>query len=313
MYKLIKLFSQNRFTAHCLARLWLFLPRQFSVWVCKLFAKLLIIFAPELKNKVITNFQEIFPNEYPGNEVKAICQEYFQNLFLTIFEILIYSREINTLDHYLEVEGENHMLEALKQGRGVILYAPHVGNFFYYYYHLSQHYPSLTVATALDEQLHNIYLIFHRLGCLGLDYDSTNKWELLTKLKKHLAQNGVLLLMGDFWRQEFPPTMMFGRSTRLPRGAAALALDLKVPVVPFYGFRMKGFYHKIVFQEPIYLSDHYLKNQKAEATSYLNGFLEKIIKKVPTQWFYWFNCDERWENNSQLEPAQIKRNANYKT
>jgi len=299
MYKLIRMFSQNTLTARCLAWFLLLLPRQFSVCACKLLAQLLIVFAPELRNKVTTNFRELFPNEYPGKELKVICQDYYQNLLLTLVEILIYSREINKFDQYLEVDGENHLTEALKQGRGVILYAPHVGNFFYYYYYLSRHYPSLTVATALDEELHNLYLIFQRLGCLGLDYDSTNKLKMLTTFKRHLAQNGVLLLMGDFWRQEFPPTTMFGRSTRLPRGTAALSLDLKVPVVPFYGFRTKTFYHKLVFQEPIYLFDHYTKNQKAEATTYLNGFLEKIIKEVPTQWFYWFNCDERWESISR--------------
>jgi len=47
-----------------------------------------------------------------------------------------------------------------------------------------------------------------------------------------------------------------------------------------------------------YLYDQYTRNQKAEATAFLNGFHEEIIKEVPAQWFYWFNCDERWGNKT---------------
>ena len=148
---------------------------------------MLLIFASKLKNRVTANLREILPNQFTDKELKGICRDYFHNLFLTLVEILIYSREIDKLDHLLEVEGLDYLAEVLRQGQGVILYAPHVGDFFYYYYYISQHYPSLTVATALDEELHNLYLIFHRLGCQGLDYDSTNKREMLTKIKSHFS------------------------------------------------------------------------------------------------------------------------------
>jgi len=298
MYKLIRLISNNRLATVFFVHFLLILPKELILFACKISGWLLAFFALNLKKRVISNIREIFPKQFNNKELKAFCQDYFQNLLLTLVEILIYSRDIDKLDHLIEVEGQDNLEEALKLGRGVILYAPHVSNFFYYYYYVSQRYPSLTVATALDEDLHHLYLIFHRLGCQGLDYDSTNKREMLKQIKSHLAQNGVLLLYGDFWRKEFPQSVMFGKSTRLPSGTAALSLDLEVPVIPFFGFRTKNFQHKIVFQEPIYLFNLYAREQKSEATIFLNGFLEKIIGKVSSQWFYWFNCDERWESKS---------------
>lgn len=50
------------------------------------------------------------------------------------------------------------------------------------------------------------------------------------------------------------------------------------------------------------LHEQYQKGQVAEAMEQLYSFLEETVRKVPQEWLYWFNVDERWtteEHNAE--------------
>ncbi len=121
-------------------------------------------------------------------------------------------------------------------------------------------------------------------------------------LKKHVQNGGVVFLLGDFWRPSFPLSKLFGRVTRTPEGAAMLALEQQVPIVPFYGFRSQGFKHRLVVGEPFILHSpetSSVRSARADANLILNSFVERVIREQPASWFYWFNVHERWENGHQ--------------
>ncbi|WP_051330923.1 hypothetical protein [Aneurinibacillus terranovensis] len=140
--------------------------------------------------------------------------------------------------------------------------------------------------------------MFERMGCAGLDYDTVPPIQLLRTSRRHLGANGVIVLLGDFWRPSFPMARFFDRNTRSPAGTAILAIEQQVPVVPFYGYRTRGFEHRIKFERPMFLYENFDSNERTEATNALNAVLEKIVVEKPAQWFYWFNADERWEANT---------------
>lgn len=120
---------------------------------------------------------------------------------------------------------------------------------------------------------------------------------MIRQLKAHLSRNGIVFILGDFYRPNFPRTTLFGRPTRTPAGAAAIAIEQGVPVIPFYGKREKGFRHVMVFDKPLWLHETFTRKQREEA-------LERSIRAVPDQWFYWFNVHERWEESTFTAPAQ---------
>ncbi len=101
-------------------------------------------------------------------------------------------------------------------------------------------------------------------------------------------------MLGDFYRPAFPAARLFGRETRGPAGAAQLALELKTPVIPCYGYREQGLKHRLVLEEPVYLHESFTRRERAEAMNVLNGKLESMIRRKPEQWFYWFDVHERW-------------------
>ncbi|MNY55115.1 Bacterial lipid A biosynthesis acyltransferase [compost metagenome] len=109
-------------------------------------------------------------------------------------------------------------------------------------------------------------------------------------------------MLGDFWRPSFPLSKLFGRVTRTPEGTAMLALELQIPIVPFYGFRTFGFQHQLVVGEPLSVHAHENSGVRAarmETNLVLNSFVEQVIREQPASWFYWFNVHERWENGLQ--------------
>jgi phosphatidylinositol dimannoside acyltransferase len=61
----------------------------------------------------------------------------------------------------------------------------------------------------------------------------------VSRLRDHLAGNGLVLL-GDFWRPGFPAATFLDRRSRSPQGAARLALDGGVPIIPMGCARAGG-------------------------------------------------------------------------
>lgn len=278
-------------------RLLQYLPQPLIHLCCRAACRLTCVFAAPLRKQVKQNMDELLINK-SQEQILCFSRNYFYNLLMILYEILIESYALARIKEIkFRTEGETHLREVLNLGRGAIIFAPHTGNFFYYYWYLSKNYPCLTVVTAGSAELRPLYRIFQRFGCQGLDYDSTPPLKLLRTLRLHLKENGVVFLLGDFWRPAFPLSTMFGRSTRCPGGTAALALGNQVPVIPFYGCREQTFKHRLVFGQPIFLHEEFKPHQRAEATKRLILFLEQVVTEWPEQWFYWFNVNERWEKN----------------
>lgn len=253
-----------------------------------------------LRKRIVGNIGGIL-SDRERRETRRIARRYFVNLAITMYELLIEAPRLDERDdRRMELVGEHHLQQALRQGRGAIVYSPHMGNFFYYYWKLSRRYRCLSVATASSPELRPIYLTFRDLGCSGLDYDQTPPLALLRRLREHLASGGIVFLLGDFYRPTFPEATLFGRRTRSPGGAAMLALGDRVPIVPLYGRRLRRFAHRMELAAPIQLSEEYAGRPKAAAER-LNGLLEDMIRKQPEQWFYWFSVHERWIGGEDAE------------
>jgi lauroyl/myristoyl acyltransferase len=244
----------------------------------------------------------------PKGAIRAISKIYMENVVFTLVEILFLSTRLLKLQTpNFDVQGEEHLQAAQSRsdGKGFIVYTPHMGNFFYYYWYLTRKYDCLTVASAGSPELRPLYYKFAALGCKGLDYDSVPPLEMYRTLKKHLQNGGVVFLLGDFWRSSFPLSRFFGKLTRTPEGAAMLAHDLRIPIVPFYGHRTRGFNHRLTFGSPLYLQAEFRGHvARAEANLVLNGFMERAIREQPGSWFYWFNVHERWEESSVTNADQ---------
>ncbi|MDF2923387.1 MAG: lipid biosynthesis acyltransferase [Paenibacillaceae bacterium] len=283
------------------------LPLRLTEWLLRGIGLLLYMFMHRQRASVAGNMRDLLAGAgeseaaaASSRQIRRHVREYFVHAASTLYELLLESRTLpEQRGGRIRIHNELSLIHALEEGKGVILYAPHLGNFFYFYWLLSQRYECLTVATASSPELAPLYHRFQEMGCAGLDYDKTPPLELFRKLKHHLASNGVVLLLGDFYRPSFPSTRLFGKATRGPEGAALLALEQHAPVIPCCIVRESGMNHRIVLEEPLHLHKHYARSQRGEATLRLNSYLETMIRRAPEQWFYWFNAHERWDVQSK--------------
>lgn len=274
------------------------IPLPVITGMCYVASQCVYLLTPGLRRKIITHMSMLFP-EWSQQQKKHRAQRYIYHGMITLFEITFLTHYLDDhIETIFQTTGEERLKHALQQGRGVIIHAPHVGNFLYYYWYLSKKYDCFSVATAHPDLL-PLYKRFERMGCKGIDYDSTPPVKILRQLKSHLAKNGVVFLFGDFYRPNFPASEWFNRQTKSPMGTVALAIEMECPVIPFYGKQLAVLSHEIFFGESFYLQDNFDKTDRAGALLCLNQLLENRIRLAPEQWFYWFNAGERFEESEQ--------------
>nr|WP_282935464.1 lipid A biosynthesis acyltransferase [Paenibacillus sp. RC67] len=299
MYDWIGVITKQQHRWEKVARICSWFPKSMMLLLCKCLGTVWFLASRRgLGARIQKNLTELL-SERSEKKLRGYRLSYFHNLVITLYELWIETYRLKeTAAWRFQVEGEEHLEEALLLGHGAIVYAPHVGNFFYYYWYLCQRYSCLTIVTSGSEELQPMYYRFRDLGCYGLDYDATPPLELVRKLRNHLAANGVVFILGDFYRPTFPLSRFFGKTTRTPEGAASLGIDYQVPIIPFHGYRKKGFTHMLSFEQPLHLYASFQRTQRAEATKVLNRYMESVIREYPEHWFYWFNAEERWEDES---------------
>jgi lauroyl/myristoyl acyltransferase len=298
LFEFISKFTDERYMKKWSYRIAQKIPRWFVLFSCHILAYTISFFRKIGFNpQLIHNLQLAF-TDVSKRKIKRIVRFYYYHLFLSLFELLIDAKHLHQREKKIfHVTGKEHIDNALQEGRGLIVYTPHIGNFFYYYWYLSRHYSCLTVATASDPQIKPIYLKFQDLGCRGVDYDDTPPLQLMKELRSHLETNGIVFLLGDFYRKFFPTTHFFGYLTHLPNGAAVISLEHKVPIICMEAMRIKKFQHQIRFRESLHLYQLYQNDQRKEANQHLHDWMESVIQNKPEQWFYWFDVHNRWKEN----------------
>lgn len=275
------------------------MPERGGLAISRMSARLLHASIGRQAGKTVQhNIRELLPHVTQRESVR-LSRQYMLNVASAVYEILSAPERLRSAEagmRRFETDGLHHLEEALSGGRGAIVYTPHMGNFFYHYWYLHHRYDCLTVGTGGSSELRPLYDIFRRLGCRGLDYDSVPPLELMRKLRAHLQGGGVLFLLGDFYRPEFPSCTMFGRETRLPGGAAMLALETGAPVVRSVSTRL-GVRHMLRYWEPVDLRERFGcsgAQVRAEAGQWLADWLQTAIEEHPEQWFYWFEAHRRF-------------------
>lgn len=293
-------------------RVWtLRVPRSLVFGLVTLIGWSVFLCSRNSREQITRNMGELMPH-WSRRERRGMCRKYFVHECLTIYEQAIEYRRALTRKGKGRVrfhfEGLEHLDEALKLGRGAIVYTPHIGNYFYMYWMLSQKYNCSTVVTAGSEELRLLFAGLYWNGLKGYDYDNTKPLDLARSLRSHLRENGVLFILGDFWRPNFPESTLFGKPSRAPAGTMTLSLLQKTPVVPFHGKRKGWFDHHMVFEPPVHLFEKYTMDQKAEASDELSRIMEHLICQTPEQWLFWFNVHERWEaaNMANAEAAKAQ-------
>jgi KDO2-lipid IV(A) lauroyltransferase len=218
----------------------------------------------------------------------GICKNYFD-----LFRFHTLSRE-QLLDHTVS-EGDEHVERALARGRGLIMIAPHAGNYSVIFAPMIQRFNTrvlLVVEQMSDPHVHEVMNSLRRTA--GVDIEPLGPHVGRTVLRA-LRQNHIVLLAGDRAIGENAQIVQFfGQPTPIPNGPATLALRTGAPLLTAYTQRMKDNRSYVRFDPPLLFErSASLQNDICDATQKIAYIMQAYIRRDPGQWLV---AENVWPN-----------------
>ena len=194
---------------------------------------------------------------------------------------------VDTVERGFEVDGYEHIVDALAQGNGVILVLPHLGGWEWAgRWIVDQGHQITVVVEKIDPpELFDWFVdLRSKLGmhvvALGLDAGKT--------VIRALNDNHVVCLLADRDLQGGGPDVeFFGERTTLPGGPAMLSLRTGAPILPtgvYFNSRVDGHDAWVRPPLPIERIEKRLRDDVVRITQLLAHELEVLIRRAPSQW-----------------------------
>ncbi|MDP2939239.1 MAG: ELM1/GtrOC1 family putative glycosyltransferase [Candidatus Omnitrophota bacterium] len=245
----------------------------------------------DVRHKAVAydNISFVFSAEKNIFERKQILKKLFQNFALSIVELLrLPVVTTSYFEKYIEIEGRDHIQEALKKGKGLIFLAVHFGS-----WELSNIICAklgLTYKVIAREQKR-----FSKLNKLLNSYRQSQGTVVITRgvttreIVRSLSFNEVVGMVADQGGRDGCLIEFFGKDASMPTGAIRLALKFEVPILVAFLVRKYGPFHKVIIKPQLKL----LKTDSLEQDILINlrnvvKVAEELIKLYPEQymWFY---------------------------
>lgn len=186
----------------------------------------------------------------------------------------------------IRVEGLQHVIEARRQGLGMIYGLPHIGNWE----------AAAPIAAdfgveiiAVAENLPNRHVTnWFTVMRAAVDIEivlATKSREVMRSLESGLAANKVVALMADRdIKGRGVKVTFFGEETTMPAGPAALAIKTGAPLFPVAAY-FDGAGHCVVIRPRIPIPETGSKSDRVRVmTQQLTKQLELLIRHRPNQW-----------------------------
>ena len=269
----------------------------------------ILIYVIDVRHRRIVrrNLKFVYP-EWPFERVTKKSKRIFQNLGITILEIcqmMCFSGH-DILDR-VNIKGEEYLLNAMRNQKGVILVSVHLGNWemvplFWPLYFKT---PITVVARQIQNKIINQWI--HRLRT-QFGSQVIYKDEALPEMTRTLRQGKILAILID---QGIKSSLgikikFFNKYVTATPSAALLAMRCKSPVLPGFCIRNTDGTFTVTLEPPLIIRrtgnlDADLKTN----TQTMTDAIEKIVRKYPEQWFW---VHKRWRKYyPNLYPEDMDR------
>ncbi|HKQ78334.1 MAG TPA: lysophospholipid acyltransferase family protein [Blastocatellia bacterium] len=276
-------------------------PRAFALKAGQVVGALAYAVLPHLRRHAEVNLRLAFPH-LDERERARIRRGAFRNLGRLLGEVSRFPRlNRENISSIVVYEGLENYLNAVAQGRGVILLTGHIGAWeLSVYAHSIYGHPMSFLARRVDnpmvERLAESYRA--RYGNRSIDKKGS-----VREVLKTLKSGGVVGILADLnaSREEGVFCDFFGVEACTTAGVATLALRTGAIVLPGYLiWDEKARIHRLHFEPPVETIN--TGNQKDDVianTARYAKVLESIIRRHPDQWLW---IHRRWRTRPEGEP-----------
>ena len=273
-----------------------------------------LYFALKKRRRIaLENIQIAFGDEMSVDEQAQICRRSFQQIGKTAIEFLRFPQlTFDNIWDEVTVEGKEHLMHALNQGKGAIVFLPHFGNWEL----LALVYGALIPnrAKAIAFPLKNRYL-----NALVSQYRERLSLKLITRrraVRETLRALKEKFAIGFFADQnagrEGIFVDFFGKPASAVRGPATLALKTGAPLLLSMDIRQPDDRHRVLITPEIDLERSGDLEQDVQTnTAHILKILETYIRQYPDQWLWTHNRwktqpDPKWQMKRQIRKRGLK-------
>ncbi len=243
----------------------------------------------------LENLRFAFGDYMEANELKRLNRHVVMHFGEMLFEIPhILRLNLENLDRYVVLKDEEHLLNAMKKGKGIFILTAHFGN-----WELMS--VVINLCFAADGAIVARPIDFSPADRVISDLRSRFGAEIISKdrgmrkIVKALRDNravGILLDQNVDWYSGVFVDFL-GRQACVNKGLALIALRNGTPVVPAFSVRQPDGRYRIIFEKEVDIKQTGDRTKDIEEnTAIFTGIIEKYIRQYPDHWF-WFH--KRWK------------------
>lgn len=248
-----------------------------------------------------------FP-DWPEERLGEVARQCYRQLGMSAAEFFRLGRaDRQTILNQIDVEGLEYVDRARAQGRGVILFSAHLGNWEL----------MAIVITLLGYRLHPVARSLGNPWLNRLVNRIRGRYGSRVLDKKSEAAPGAIiqaLRRGDFigilLDQNMAPydgifVEFFGRPACTSKGLALVARRTGAPVLPAFIVREKVDRHRLIFGPPLEMAkSRDVERDILENTARCTAEIERTIRAHPDQWLW---LHRRWK--TQPQPVDLPANS----
>src|SRR5579871_90733 len=261
------------------------LPLWFSYTLAALIGRVTFFAWQDKRKNALRNMRIVLGPDATQHEVQRLARASFVNYALYMVDMLrLAGVDLTEVDRKLEVHGWENFRDALGVGNGLIFVGGHIGNSDLAAAILaSRGYPVSVIAEPLAPPKWDA-LVQAARAAVGLKVIPLGSSAL--RFLRVLREKEILAFLIDRpVEEEGVPITFFGRDTRVPAGAAALALRANAQLLGAYIVRSGRSYHAQISPAIPFPATGDPRRDLEALTQSIFDWLEHVIRQHPDQWF----------------------------
>ena len=241
----------------------------------------------------IHNLMRSFPDRTLKEIIRLTKESYisFTLVIVDFFDIPYLNKD--NLHQWISIEGLDNYTEACKEGKGVLIFSAHFGNWEIGNAALAiVTRPFIFVYRVLDSPLLERVITGVRASYGNVSLPKDKAMRPMIRLLKNGASINLLIDQNVTW-YEGVFVDFFGRKACTTPGLALLALHTKAPVLPVFTRRLPDGKYLLEIGKKVEI----VRSENREADILINTqnftkIIEEHIRQYPEQWFW---VHQRWK------------------
>jgi len=260
---------------------------------------------PRMRRKLLDTLRGALPEIEDQRELERLAARICSSPIMATLELIIFHKYRDEMLQRMEIEGMEHLDRADERGKGVIIFAPHIGGFA-----LAQ--PLLVIlgkgyapvilnpaASPVPRYILSVALYTQRIA---YDRNLPVFWaggkDVVPRMRRHLEEGKRIGMTIDV--EGGSVLEFFGQPTSMTSGIGHFALDTGAAIIPVTLLRTEDpLKYRLTICEP--LAYELTGDRKQDLKNIMDAVVacsEDMIRRAPEQWMGWFGLPE-WRKRAQ--------------